>query len=110
MQMPSNAQNGKYQVKCEGILDTEAGGYVFYNVTDIPFDAKQASVFIQLSRPIYKQGQSGKHASVCDYYMYRKVPQFSDARKLCCNLPKFQTKKPYLRYFVKKMQMELQIV
>ena len=60
VQMPSNAQNGKYQVKCEGILDTEAGGYVFYNVTDIPFDAKQASVFIQLSRPIYKQGQSGK--------------------------------------------------
>ena len=74
--MPSNAQNGKYQVKCEGILDTEAGGYVFYNVTDIPFDAKQASVFIQLSRPIYKQGQSGKHASLCGYYMYRKVPHF----------------------------------
>ena len=25
---------------------------------------------------------------------YRKVPKFSDARKLCCNLPKIQEKRP----------------
>ena len=25
---------------------------------------------------------------------YRKVPKFSDARKLCCKLPKIQTKTP----------------
>ena len=30
---------------------------------------------------------------------YRKVLIFSDARKLCCNLPKIQTKSPYLRVF-----------
>ena len=30
---------------------------------------------------------------------YRKVPKFSDARKLCCNLPKTQTKRPNLRIF-----------
>ena len=28
---------------------------------------------------------------------YRKVPKFSDARKLCCNLPLIQTNKPNLR-------------
>ena len=28
---------------------------------------------------------------------YRKVPKFSDMRKLCCNLPKIQTKRPKLR-------------
>ena len=33
---------------------------------------------------------------------YREVPKFSDARKLCCNLPKIQTKKPYLRVFRQK--------
>ena len=27
---------------------------------------------------------------------YRKVPKFSDARKLCCNLPKIQEKRPNL--------------
>ena len=30
---------------------------------------------------------------------YRKVPKFSDARKLCCNLPKIQTKSQNLRVF-----------
>ena len=28
---------------------------------------------------------------------YRKVPKFSDTRKLRCNLPKIQTKRPNLR-------------
>ena len=32
---------------------------------------------------------------------YRKVPKFSDARKLCCNLPKIQTKRPNFRGFPK---------
>ena len=34
--------------------------------------------------------------------MYQKVPKFSDAKKLCCNLPKIQTKKPNLRVFHQK--------
>ena len=33
------------------------------------------------------------------FQSYRKVPRFSDARKLCCNLPKIQTKRPNLRGF-----------
>ena len=33
---------------------------------------------------------------------YRKVPKFSDARKLCCNLPKIQTKRPNLKLFSQK--------
>ena len=33
--------------------------------------------------------------SICN----RKVPKFSDARKLCCNLPKIQTKRPKLKVF-----------
>ena len=33
---------------------------------------------------------------------YRKVPKFSDARKLSCNLPKIQAKKPNLRVFHQK--------
>ena len=30
---------------------------------------------------------------------YSKVPKYSDARKLCCNVPKIQTKRPNLRAF-----------
>ena len=32
---------------------------------------------------------------------YRKVPKFSDARKLCCNLPKIQTKRRNLKVYCK---------
>ena len=35
--------------------------------------------------------------------MYRKVPKgLLDTRKLCCNLPKFQTMEPNLRVFCQK--------
>ena len=34
--------------------------------------------------------------------MHRKVPKILDARKLYCNLPKIQTKRPNLKVFVKK--------
>ena len=34
--------------------------------------------------------------------VYRKVPKFSDARKLCCNLPKIQEKRPNHRVFHQK--------
>ena len=33
---------------------------------------------------------------------YCKVPKFSDAKNLCCNLPKIQTKRPNLKLFHKK--------
>ena len=36
------------------------------------------------------------------YYQYRLVPKFSDARKLCCNLPKIQTTGPNLSVFRQK--------
>ena len=38
---------------------------------------------------------------------YRKVPKFSDARKLCCNLPKIQTKSPNLRVFSQEDAIEI---
>ena len=41
---------------------------------------------------------------------YSKVPKFSDARKLCCNLSKIQTKRPNLGDFFKMMQMEWETV
>ena len=33
---------------------------------------------------------------------YHKVPKFLDARKLCCKLPKIQTKRPNRRIFCPK--------
>ena len=39
---------------------------------------------------------------ICYAAAYRKVPKFSDARKLCCNLPKIQGKRPNLCVFLRK--------
>ena len=36
---------------------------------------------------------------VLEHNKYRKVPKFSDAKKLKCNLPKIQTKRPNFRVF-----------
>ena len=41
----------------------------------------------------------GRISSMYDFNEYRKVPKFLDTRKLCCNLPKIQTKRPNLRLF-----------
>ena len=41
---------------------------------------------------IIKVGKYGlKSSDKATVYMYHKVPKFSDARKLCRNLPKIQT-------------------
>ena len=46
------------------------------------------------------------HGGLCVYSQsqpenrsYRKVPKFSDTSKLCCNLPKIQTKRQNLSVF-----------
>ena len=43
----------------------------------------------------------GVHTSI-ETCLYCKVPKFSVARKLCCNLYKIQTKRPNLRVFRQK--------
>ncbi|KAK6185943.1 hypothetical protein SNE40_008070 [Patella caerulea] len=57
LQMPQNAPAGSYKLRLEGTLNGGISGYIFYNETDILFDTKQASMFIQMSKPLYKQGQ-----------------------------------------------------
>ena len=46
---------------------------------------------------IFKQGNK-MHFGFLGLF-YHKVPKFSDTRKLCCNLPKIQTKSPNLTVF-----------
>ena len=42
------------------------------------------------------------HVNKLQTIKYRRVPKFSDAKKLCCNLSKIQTKTPDLREFHQK--------
>ena len=51
-------------------------------------------------------GSSLGHTNYCcshpKIWTYRKVPKFSDTRKICWNLPQIQTKRPNLRVFHQK--------
>ena len=38
---------------------------------------------------------------------YRKIPKFSDGRKICCTIPKIQTKTPNFRVFRQKYANEI---
>ena len=49
-----------------------------------------------LSRTQLKQKEDELKGSYC------KTPKFSDTKKLCCNLPKIQEKRPNLRGFPQK--------
>ena len=42
------------------------------------------------------------HSSILKCRDYHKVPKFSDARKLWCDIPKIQEKRPNLRVFCQK--------
>ena len=50
--------------------------------------------------------KTANYSSPTPFCEDRKVPKISDARKLCCNLSKIQTKAQALGYLVKKMPME----
>ena len=63
-QMPANSQPGKYQLRVEGRLREEDSGNIWQNMTEIEYSSKQASLFIQMSRPLYKQGQQGIYTLV----------------------------------------------
>ena len=51
-----------------------------------------------LARDVYVGCEKKRQSSACST-AYHKVPKFSDARNLCCNLPKIQTKRPNPRVF-----------
>ena len=57
--MQDNTQAGNYTLRIEGSINGGLSGNVFENETSIIFDPKQVSLFIQTSKPLYKQGQTG---------------------------------------------------
>ena len=75
-QIPFQVEAGNYQLKVEGQTMGGTNAIVFQNATDIVFDAKAVSVFIQLSRPIYRQGQTGYSIFRLSYskYFVSQVP------------------------------------
>lgn len=55
---------GNYTLRVAGYSDASLLGQIFTNDTELFFDGKEVSVFIQLSKPFYRQGQTGE-SKVC---------------------------------------------
>ncbi|XP_067928326.1 CD109 antigen-like [Watersipora subatra] len=49
---------GNYTLRVAGYSDSSQIGQIFSNDTELFFNGKEVSVFIQLSRPFYRQGQT----------------------------------------------------
>ncbi|XP_074646935.1 CD109 antigen-like [Tubulanus polymorphus] len=58
MRMPEKAGEGRYYMRIEGSIDGGASGVIFSNETELIFDDKRVSIFIQLNKLIYTQGQT----------------------------------------------------
>ncbi|XP_064599225.1 CD109 antigen-like [Liolophura sinensis] len=58
MLTPSSMTPGQYKLRVIGSLGGTSTGFIFKNETDIEFGEKSVSVFIQLSKPIYRMGQT----------------------------------------------------
>ena len=60
MQMQPNCPPGVYKLRIEGSVGDRNSGFIFENETSLIFLRKQVSVFILISKPIYRQGMTGK--------------------------------------------------
>ncbi|PAA62636.1 hypothetical protein BOX15_Mlig006403g1 [Macrostomum lignano] len=56
MRMPPNMPPGDYSLFMEGSLMPK-GGLLFYNRTELQYEAKEISIFIQTSKDVYHQNQ-----------------------------------------------------
>ncbi|CAG5055794.1 unnamed protein product [Parnassius apollo] len=61
MRMPFTTAPGDYKLRVEGLyLDDPFGGRAFVNETQLTFSSRFMTIFIQLDKPVYKQGQTVK--------------------------------------------------
>lgn len=61
IQIPATSVPGDYKLRVEGLyLDDPFGGNAFVNETQLDFSQRFMTIFIQMDKPVYMQGQVGK--------------------------------------------------
>ncbi|CAB3251025.1 unnamed protein product [Arctia plantaginis] len=59
MRVPATTVPGDYKLRVEGLyLDTPFGGRAFVNETQLTFSKRFMTIFIQMDKPVYMQGQT----------------------------------------------------
>ncbi|XP_033326238.2 macroglobulin complement-related [Megalopta genalis] len=58
MRMPPTSIGGEYNLRIEGTYNSLTGGQAFLNETKLTFSQRSMTIFIQLDKPLYMQGQT----------------------------------------------------
>ncbi|XP_032681825.1 CD109 antigen [Odontomachus brunneus] len=58
MRMPSTSVGGDYNLRVEGLYNNLKGGQAFLNETKLIFSQRSMTIFIQLNKPVYMQGET----------------------------------------------------
>ncbi|XP_072379728.1 CD109 antigen [Diabrotica undecimpunctata] len=58
MRVPSTSAPGEYKLRVEGLYDDVLGGAQFVNETVLTFSQRSMTIFIQLDKPVYMQGET----------------------------------------------------
>ncbi|XP_063540497.1 CD109 antigen [Cydia strobilella] len=65
LRVPSTAVPGDYKLRIEGLyLDNPFGGRAFVNETALSFSRRFMTIFIQLDKPVYMQGQTVRFRAI----------------------------------------------
>lgn len=64
LRMPPTAIDGQYKLRLEGLYNGRTGGQAFLNETYLTFTQRSMTIFIQLDKPVYMQGQTIRFRAV----------------------------------------------
>ncbi|XP_046595942.1 CD109 antigen isoform X1 [Neodiprion lecontei] len=64
MRMPSTSITGDYRLRIEGMYNSLTGGQAFLNETKLMFNQRSMTIFIQLDKPVYMQGQTVRFRTI----------------------------------------------
>ncbi|XP_066263111.1 CD109 antigen [Euwallacea similis] len=76
MRVPTTSAAGEYKLRVEGLYEDILGGAAFSNETKLTFSERSMTNFIQLDKPVYKQGEIVRFRTIP---INTELKAFSDA-------------------------------
>lgn len=64
LRMPPTSIPGNYKLRVEGLYNSLTGGQAFLNETELTFTQRSMTIFIQMDKPVYMQGQTVRFRAV----------------------------------------------
>ncbi|XP_012283890.1 CD109 antigen [Orussus abietinus] len=64
MRMPPTSVRGSYRLRVEGMYNGLTGGQAFLNETALTYSQRSMTIFVQMDKPVYMQGQTVRFRAV----------------------------------------------